>query len=631
MWVRDMGSPALLQVLSQLVLASRFPMFLLWGPKRRLLYNDAYRPILGARHPAAMGRPFAEVWPEVADEIMPLIERAWAGESSLFEDYPVTLDREAGPEAAYFDFSYSPAPDDQGQVQAVLCVCKETTREVRTARRRAFWDRFEAHLRDLVEPMEIIQRAQAMLGEHLGVDRLGFAEFDNETPRNSVAPDWCRGDPLPSLEGVLTLTDFGEAAIDAARRGEPIVIDDVLADPRIPSGGQDLFAKLGCRAVAAVHLIKDGRLKAALHAHAREPRRWTDEDLRTLEGAAGRTWSAVERARAEMALRESEARFRSMADIAPAPVWVTSAAGPVEFVNLAFANVAGRPREELVGETWREIIHEEDIGAVAKAREDARLKVAPYVFEARFRTAGDQWRVMQAHSQPRFDDDGRFAGYVGLAVDITDIRAAEARQLLLINELNHRVKNTLATVQSLAHQTLREGTSVRDARRALTDRLMALSAAHNILTQTKWAGAPLDEVVTEALHPFRGFGKERLWADCEDCWLAPHTALSFSMALHELATNAVKHGALSNAEGRVRLAGTAEDGRLKLIWAESGGPPVKEPATSGFGMRLLERGLSAEFGSSAKMEFRPEGVVCTLRAPLGIPAVDERDSVKGSA
>jgi PAS domain S-box-containing protein len=626
-----MGSPALLQVVNQLVLASRFAMFLLWGPKRRLLYNDAYRPILGARHPAAMGRPFAEVWPEAAGEIMPLVERAWAGESSLFEDHPVTLDRENGPETAFFDFAYSPVADEYGQVQAVLCVCKETTRDVRTARRRAFWDRFEALLRDLSEPGEIIRAAQAALGDYLGVDRLGYAEFEPGARRRDIAPDWSSGDPLPSLEGEVMLGDFGEAVMAAARRGETLAIDDVTDDPRVSATGRSMFATLGSRALAAVHLIKDGRLRAALHAHTRSPRRWSGEDLRMLEGAAGRTWSAIERARAEMALRESEARFRAMADIAPAPVWVTSADGPVEFVNLAFAKVAGRPREALIGESWREIIHEDDIGAVASAREEARAKVAPYVFEARFRTAGDRWRVMQAHSQPRFDDNGHFAGYVGLAVDITDIRAAEARQQLLINELNHRVKNTLATVQSLAHQTLRDGTGVREARRALTDRLMALSAAHNILTQTKWTGAPLDEVVAEALHPFRGFGKERLDAECETCWVAPHTALSFSMALHELATNAVKHGALSGSEGRVRLTGTTADGRLELVWQESGGPPVKPPEAAGFGLRLLERGLSAEFGSSARMEFRPEGVVCTLRAPLGIRASDDGESVKTPA
>jgi PAS domain S-box-containing protein len=625
-----MGAPALLHVLSQMVLASRFPMFLLWGPKRRLLYNDAYRPILGGRHPKAMGQTFAEVWPEIAGEIGPLIDLAWAGESCLFEDYPVTLHRDDGPGEAFFDFSYSPVADENGAVQAVLCVCKETTTEVRSARRRGFWDRFEAMLRDLADPTEIIRAAQAALGEYLGVDRLGYAEFDDEARRSAVAPDWTAGGPAPAIQGEVALGDFGEAVLTVASRGETLAIDDVATDARVPASGRALFATLGSRAVAAVHLIKDGRLRAALHAHARSPRAWTGEDLRMLEGAAGRTWSAIERARAEMALRESEARFRAMADIAPAPVWVTSAAGPVEFVNLAFARVAGRPREELLGETWGEIIHQDDLVPVSQARAKARAKAAPYVFEARFRTAGDEWRVMQAHSQPRFDDDGRFAGYVGLAVDITDIRAAEARQQLLINELNHRVKNTLATVQSLAHQTLREGTSMRDARRSLTDRLMALSAAHNILTQTKWTGAPLDELAAEALHPFRGFGRERIEVDCEACWLAPHTALSFSMALHELATNAVKHGALSGPDGRVSLRGRAVGETLELVWEEAAGPPVKAPAAAGFGLRLLQRGLSAEFGSSANLEFRPEGVLCTLRAPLGRPASDERESVKAS-
>jgi len=324
----------------------------------------------------------------------------------------------------------------------------------------------------------------------------------------------------------------------------------------------------------------------------------------------------TERRRAEIALRESEARFRAMANTAPAPVWVTSAAGPVEFANAAFAELAGCTPEELLGDAWIGMVHPEDLPDVAAKRQAARAKLEGYTFEARFRTASG-WRILQANSRPRLDEDGSFAGYVGVATDVTEVRAAEARQRLLINELNHRVKNTLATVQSLAHQTVRDGMSAREARNALTDRLLALSAAHNVLTQESWEGAELGQILRETLRPYDALGSvlatSRIKVECASVWLTPNAALAFSMALHELATNAAKYGALTAAGGEVLISCVADDSSVELTWEERGGPPVAIPSRTGFGLRLLQRGLATELGSSAVVEFRPTGVVCTLR------------------
>lgn len=323
----------------------------------------------------------------------------------------------------------------------------------------------------------------------------------------------------------------------------------------------------------------------------------------------------TERRRAETALRESEARFRAMADTAPAPVWVTTATGPVEFINTAFAELIGRPREELLGDAWIGLMHPDDIPGVVAQRQAARANLEPYVFEARFKSVRG-WRTMQASSRPRFDEGGCFAGYVGVAIDVTDIRNAQARQQLLIHELNHRVKNTLATVQSLAHQTVRGDIAADEARHRLTERLLALSAAHNVLTQESWEGAQLRQIVEETVRPYQAVTAEgpRIAFEGDSVWLAPNAALAFSMALHELATNAAKYGALSVDGGRVTIRCRADDDEVEMVWEERDGPPVDKPSGSGFGLRLLERGLAADLGSSAKIEFRRTGVVCTLRA-----------------
>ena len=208
------------------------------------------------------------------------------------------------------------------------------------------------------------------------------------------------------------------------------------------------------------------------------------------------------------------------------------------------------------------------------------------------------------------------------------LRAAVARQQqdqvhqrLLINELNHRVKNTLATVQSIVAQTLRSGGAPVSTRDALTARIVALSKAHDVLTNEQWSGADLEEIVTQALQPFRlGLGEERIVTHGPQVRLEPKTAIAIALALHELATNAVKYGALSTSEGRVDFDWRLGKGRnprdLTATWRESDGPRVNPPSRAGFGTRLIERGLAADLNGEVRIDYPADGVVCTIRARL---------------
>lgn len=205
--------------------------------------------------------------------------------------------------------------------------------------------------------------------------------------------------------------------------------------------------------------------------------------------------------------------------------------------------------------------------------------------------------------------------------EIAERRAAETQRELLINELNHRVKNTLATVQSIAAQTLRSGKLASEVRERLDARLMALSEAHNLLTEHNWQGASLKEIVEMALRPHRNETEARFDVDGPRVPLSPKTALAFAMALHELATNATKYGALSNNKGRVNLHWAIhrdeEPQILRMVWAERGGPPVHQPSRSGFGTRLIQGGLAAELGGSVSLTYHQAGLLCTIEAPLG--------------
>ncbi|MEL6064383.1 MULTISPECIES: HWE histidine kinase domain-containing protein [unclassified Methylobacterium] len=225
-------------------------------------------------------------------------------------------------------------------------------------------------------------------------------------------------------------------------------------------------------------------------------------------------------------------------------------------------------------------------------------------------------------ASPIRDDAANIIGTIIEVRDISDEKAAAERQRLLINELNHRVKNTLATVQSIAAQTFR-GQTDQAARAVFDARMVALSTAHNVLVENNWESASLRSVVERALAPhlLAEVDVNRFLLDGPDARLHPKVAVTLAMALHELMTNAAKYGALSVPEGRVAVTWSLhdrDDGReqLDLAWEERNGPPVTPPTRKGFGSRLIERQLPMEFDGSAAITYAPGGVVCRLEIPL---------------
>ncbi|HEV8390891.1 MAG TPA: PAS domain S-box protein [Dongiaceae bacterium] len=219
---------------------------------------------------------------------------------------------------------------------------------------------------------------------------------------------------------------------------------------------------------------------------------------------------------------------------------------------------------------------------------------------------------------PIKDAEGRIVGASKIARDITERKAAEQRQQLLVGEIKHRIKNILATVQAIARQTL-QGTP-EEEREAFIARLMALANAQDLLTLERWNRAAVHDVVERALRPFEAKHSARfLTKGPQDVWVDAQRASLLTMALHELATNAVKYGALSNGYGIVNLvwevAGEEDAQSVRLTWRELGGPPVVPPERKGFGSFLIERALQGGSGT-AKMEFNPNGLICSLEVSL---------------
>ncbi|RZJ88971.1 MAG: sensor histidine kinase, partial [Brevundimonas sp.] len=217
----------------------------------------------------------------------------------------------------------------------------------------------------------------------------------------------------------------------------------------------------------------------------------------------------------------------------------------------------------------------------------------------------------------RFDEAGEFQGYVGLAMDVTDARVAEDRQRLLINELNHRVKNTLATIQSIAALTARRAPDMASFNRVFEARLIALSNTHNLLTANGWERADLRAMLEQE---FRPFASEQVRLHGPEILLQSSETLALGLVIHELATNAAKYGALSVASGSVEVRWRqGEDDHLTIEWEESGGPEARAPDQTGFGSRLIRKSLEGMLNGVARIDYPPRGLRAVLRFPRRAP------------
>ncbi|WP_374471076.1 sensor histidine kinase [Phenylobacterium sp.] len=235
-----------------------------------------------------------------------------------------------------------------------------------------------------------------------------------------------------------------------------------------------------------------------------------------------------------------------------------------------------------------------------------------YVTEHRT-TAGDgSQRWVRGSGQVLFGADGQPTHVLGTVQDITEEVAARERQALMMAELNHRVKNNLATVQSMAAQTARSARNLASFKADFEGRLVALARTHDVLTSNAWTGAELSVLAARELDAFRG----RVSIEGPRACLSAAQAQAIGLILHELATNAAKYGALSAPEGRVALSWRAEAGTLALCWTEAGGPPVQEPGRRGFGSRLIAALAKGDLGGEAHTTFAPDGVRFDLSARL---------------
>jgi PAS domain S-box-containing protein len=569
--------PQALRMTAGLILDSGLPMFVAWGPGLGFLYNDAYSQLLGNKHPSGLGERFQSVWPEIWTDIAPLIDKALAGEPTMFENWPLVVNRYGYDETAYFTFSYSPLRDENGTIRGMLCGAAETTSQMEAERQLR---ESEARFRSMADSAPMMIWVTGPDGSCSYLNQPWY-DYTGQTALEGEGYGWLNATHPDDR-------DEAEKAFHAANAA------------RAPFRVEYRLRR------------SDGAYRWAIDAA--RPR--FDADGSYL-GYVGCVIDIDERREAEIALRESEDNYRHVVELNPQTTWTARPDGHLDRVAERWREWTGTSG---LGSSWGNVLHPEDLERSIAAWQDALSTGEPYDVEHRARMVSGRYRWMHSRAYPRRDADGRIVRWYGSTEDIHERKVGEEHLHLMINELNHRVKNSLATVQAIASQTFRNPVSWEHARQDFSHRLLALARAHDVLTEASWSGATLQAVVDRALAAHRGPGGDgQIVARGPLVSLTPKTALALSLALHELCTNASKYGALSVEGGRVVIDWTEEgpptNRRLLMTWREMGGPKVTVPTRKGFGTRLIEKSLAGELDGAVALSFEPEGVVCRIDVP----------------
>lgn len=488
--------------------------------------------------------------------------------------------------------------------------------------RHAFLLRLSDALRAVSEPEQIQFVASRLLGERLSANRVAYAEIVDDVAY--ILNDYTQG--APSITGRFPVDVYGSKLIEAWRRGETVVVDDVNNDPQLSDADFGAYREAGVSAFIAVMLTKDSRSGAALGVHSLTPRRWTPAEIILAEEVAERTWSAMERTNAEAAQRQSEERLSQFTNASSDVLWIRDAATmECEFLSPAFEKVYGVDRESMLGEThvasWSDLIVPEDREEAWQNHERARSgeRVA---FEYRIRRPSDgQVRWLRSTAFPMFDNDGHVQRIGGINHDWTALKLAQEHQQLLTAELQHRVRNTLSVIRSIARRTAQTSETVEDYAMHLDGRIGAFARVQAAVTRDPTAGIDLGLLVADTLLAATARENDQVSIDGPQLGLQPKAAETMGLAIHELATNAVKYGALSVPEGKIainwKIVDDGDDRALIFEWQESGltGLPVA-PRRTGFGTELVQRTLAYELDATIDRQFNPWGVRYLIKLPM---------------
>jgi PAS domain S-box-containing protein len=631
--------PQCLKTAVELMLASGFPTSIHWGQKAILLYNDANARILGGLHPAALGKPAVDAPPATQRVLESVIGRVMGGESVVYGGrYFIQEKGEEG--EIWVDHLASPMRDETGTIAGLWMVLIDVTARIHGERRRrqaedalrksearqAFLLRLSDALRAITDPEAILATATRTAGEHFGAGRCCYAEIgDREVLYRGC---WIRhGAQMPERFAFAELATVAESYL--AERA--VIVDDTEGDPRFTEGERDRLRAAGIAAFVCVPL----RRQTIFGIQSAAPRVWTTCEVDLMREAAERTLHAARRARAEAALRDSEERFRQFAAASTDIIWIRNARTlQLEYWSPGFEWGFGEKWDPALGgdnlKNWADIIVPEDreraLDILARVQSGQRV-----TFEYRIRRPRDDelcW--IRSTVFPLLDDAGGVQRVGSICHDTTGEKATAERMEIMVAELQHRTRNLMAVLQSIVTQTLAASEDLDSFKMRIDERLIALSRVQHLLARSGEQPVTIGALVQLELDALGGDGPpSRIDVGGPDVRLRNSTVQMLALALHELAIDARRHGALSTDHGRLQIGWQVvqinDAPYLRLNWIEE--RPVGVAITRdrrGYGRELIERALPYSLNAETCYELDGTGLRCTISLPLTKEGPKER-------
>ncbi len=445
-----------LKALTGIVLTSVQPMFIAWGPERLLLYNDAYAPMLAARHPGALGLPFFVVWPEVEAEIGRMFDQVFAGMPVNMDDITLYLNRPGRPLEAHFAFSYSPVHSETETVEGLFCVCSETTDQVLALRREehvAFQSRLAETLRPLADAIEVQAEASRLLGQYLEANRVVYFEIQDDD--YVIERDFVEG--VQTLAGRYPVASFGTELLENLLAGRTVAEPDATIEVNRSEAARASFEAIKVRGHVDVPLVKDGRFVAGMTVHVSERRDWSPEDIALIEDTAERTWAAIERVRAEAALQVSEERSAFVRRSSGVGFWYCDLPFDVlQWDELVKHHFHLPPDAVVTIQRFYDVIHPDD-------REPTRLAIETSIegrthYNTEYRTVHPttgaiKW--VRAIGRTFYQADGTPIRFDGVTLDVSEqklaeinMREADLHKDQFLATLAHELRNPLAPLRN---------------------------------------------------------------------------------------------------------------------------------------------------------------------------------------
>ncbi|GEL41217.1 hypothetical protein MEX01_18080 [Methylorubrum extorquens] len=523
----------------------------------------------------------------------------------------------------WFLIRHAPARDAEGRITRWIGAATDIHDQHIAAQslraeeaRQAFLLDLADRLQDQTDPQAALQTVVEALGRHLGAGRVGYARLsaDGKQIERQVgyhAESEARLGPLP-------ITAFGRAVLDRLRNGETIIVDDAAA---VAAPGVWRQGAVG--SFVAVPLVRDGRVRTVLYLTHREPRTWTRSETTLIEEVAARTWEAAERAQAETELRTSEARQRALVEGIPQLVWRAGDGGAWSWASPQWCRYTGQTEAESRGFGWLDAVHPEDRDRARNAWSGAAAaEVLAVDYRIRHAPEG-RYRWFQSRALP-LREGSDIVEWLGTSTDIDDLRQLQEQQGVMVAELQHRTRNLITVVRSLAEQTMARSDSMPMFRARFYDRLAVLSRVQGLLSRSTIEPITLHALIATELDALGAWeASDRIYLDGPSVRLRKATVQTFALALHELATNARKYGALSGDTGRLSVTWRTytEDDRMRLAlhWSETEIERPREEGAAqrrGYGRELIEKALPYALDARTRYELSETALHCSIDLPL---------------